>query len=205
MAERRKRPTTRNAQTGYPSLREHLATRRRFLGVAGVSLAAGALHAACNRSLGAPGDPDAAVTPDAVAPLPDTGTIPLPGSDQQPDYYTIRIPVTDELSAYLIDNGYAQFYVEAVTYVVDSANALQENMSSAEDTCRQTVSEFTYDSLNTAAGVAACEDDLLASLDDLVMDLEGHTNATLEHVTLTITYLEPYADIGGARADPSYP
>jgi hypothetical protein len=213
--DRRKRPTTGDAQTAYPSLREHLATRRRFLGVAGASLAAGALHAACNRSLGAPGDPDATVQPplpdatvqpplpDATVPPPDTG--PIPGTEQQPEYYTVRIPVTGELSAYLIDEGYAQFYVEAVTYVLDSANALTESMASAEETCRLAVVEHTYDSLSTAAGLAACEDDLLGALDQLVMDLEGHQDPTLEYAVLTITYLQPYAEIGGARGEPSYP
>ncbi len=207
MAPRKKRPTsptTRDEAAEYPSLREHLASRRRFLGLAGASLAAGALHAACNRSLGAPGDPDATVPlPDATPPQPDTG--PVPGGERPPDYYTIRIPVSDDLSCYLMDEGYAQFYVEVVTYMLDSANALQENLSDAEEVCRQTVSEYTYDSLITAAGVTACEADLLTNLDELVMELEGHTDVTLEHATATFSYLEPYAEIGGAMGQPSYP
>ncbi len=197
------RKTHQPQEPSYPSLRSHLSNRRRFLGVAGASLATVAIHAGCNRSLGAPGDADASVPPDSQTPLPDTG--PVPGGEQQPQYYTIRIPVTDELSGYLLDEGYAQFHVEAVTYVLDTENALIENMSSAEDTCRQCVSEYTYDSLNTAAGVAACEDDLLTALDDLVMDLESHSNTTVEYVTLTITYLEPYAELGGIAGEPSYP
>lgn len=203
-AKRSKRPTTQTVQTDYPSLREHLATRRRFLGVAGASLAVGTLHAACNRSLGAPGDPDATVPqPDAAMPHPDTGQI--DGGEQLPEYYIIRIPLTGELSAYLLDDGYAQFHVEVVTYVLDTANALQEDMTAAEDACRPCVSEYTYDTLNTAAGVIACEEDLLTAVDEHVMQLEGHSNPTVEYVTLSITYLEPNVGIGGARGEPEYP
>jgi hypothetical protein len=210
MAKHTKRPTTVDTQTEYPSLREHLATRRRFLGVAGASLAVGTLHAACSRSMGSPGDGDATVPPDVTLPLPDAtvphpDTGPIDGGEQLPEYYIIRIPVTGELSAYLLDNGYAQFYVEVATYVLDTANALQEDMVAAEDACRPCVSEYTYDSLNTAAGVLACEEDLLTALDEHVMLAEGHTTPTVEHVTLTISYLEPYAEIGGAREAPSYP
>lgn len=209
MAKRKKQPTTVDTQTEYPSLREHLATRRRFLGVAGASLAVGTLHAACSRSMGSPGGEDATVTvsPDATIPLPDATVVhpPIDGGEQLPEYYIIRIPVIGELSAYLSDNGYAQFYVEVATYVLDTANALQEDMVAAEDACRPCVSEYTYDSLNTAAGVLACEEDLHTALDEHVMEAEGHTTPTVEHVTLTISYLEPYAEIGGAREAPDYP
>jgi hypothetical protein len=179
-------------EPGYPSLRSHLTTRRRFLELTGATVAAGGLATACGRAMGVEGEPDAS-TPDA------------PGGDPGPEFYTVRIPITDELSAYLLDNGYAQFHVEAVTYVADTQNALLEHMSSAEDTCRQCVSEYTFDSLDTAAGVAACEDDLLTALDELVMDLEGHSNVTVEYVTLSISYLEPYAEMGGISGEPSYP
>ncbi len=179
-------------EPGYPSLRAHRTTRRRFLELAGVTVAAGGLATACGRAMGIEGEPDAS-TPDA------------PGGDPGPQFYTVRIPVTDELSAYLLDNGYAQFYVEVVTYVVDTESALREDMSSAEDACRKCVSEYTFDSLNTAAGVLACEDDLITALDELVMELEGHTNPTVEYATLTISYLEPYAELGGIAGEPSYP
>ena len=58
------RKPARRTDPDYPTLREHLATRRRFLGVAG-AVAVGGLATACERGIGAGSDQDGGTTPDA--------------------------------------------------------------------------------------------------------------------------------------------
>ena len=203
------------AQTGlaapvsaYPSLKEHLATRRHFLGLTGatgVSLAAGGLLGACTRHLGQSPDPDAqAPKPDAGSPSPD-GHIDMPGEMPYPDYFTLRIPVESSLSAYLLDGGYCNFYVEMVTYVEATYLALFEHLATAGDRCRSVLEDLTYDTLSTAAGIAAAEEDLQDELDALVTELTLVQGATVEAVTLNILLLEPYAPMDGGMPEPSYP
>jgi hypothetical protein len=207
---------TQTAEPEYPSLQEHLASRRKFLTYAGVTVTAGALAAACNRSLGA-GQPDASTEPDATPPQPDAtppqpdatppqpdATIEIGGIEQQPDYFTVRIPVSGEVSAYLVDGGYASFYVIVATYWADSYDELQEHMADAQSVCRVTLEEHTYDALNTAAGITGAESDLRDALDDFCEVQHGQP-ATLEAVTLHISYLSPVAELGGDSPSPEYP
>lgn len=198
MATRPIKKVTVEPERSYPSLKEHLASRRRFLAVAGASVAAGGFLAACTRGLGAgePG-PDAHVEPDA--------DITIMGDIEEPQYFLLRVPVTGDLSAYLADGGYCSFYVELATYVAASFDALNQNMADAEERCRAVLQDFTYDGLNSAAGVASAEDDLLDGLDELVQELEGHTDLTIEAVTLNISYLEPYGQMDGGIGLPEYP
>lgn len=183
---------TRPQDAGYPSLQEHLTTRRRFLEVAGVAVAAGGLATACGRALGNEGEPDA-------------GTPPPPGVYPGPDFYTLRIPDEGDLYAYLIDGGSAQFYVELVTYRYDSFQALLNHIDDASSRARSTLQEHTYDSLSTAQGVIAAEDEIHEALDALVMELGAHGEATIEALTLHITYLDPEPIMMGDAPFPSYP
>ncbi len=195
----------------YPSLREHLASRRRFLTVTGAGVASLGLFGACTRGLGSGvggGDagtqPDARPQPDAQPPQPDA-TIDTPGEAPYPDYFTLRIPASGDISAWLIDDGYCTFWVEVATYVEASYLALLEHLSEAAQRCQETLSDYTYDLLNTGTGVAAAEDDLLDALETLVQELNQTEGPTLEAVTLTITYLEDDAPIDGGAPEPSYP
>ena len=51
----------------------------------------------------------------------------------------------------------------------------------------------------------AAEDDLHEALDGLIMELNDHASATLEAVTLHITYLDPEPIMMGEAPFPSYP
>jgi hypothetical protein len=185
-------------ESSYPSLRQHLAGRRRFLAMAGASVAATGLWAACSRGLGSgePG-PDAYVEPDA--------DITIMGDIEEPHYYLLRVPVTGDISAYLADGGYCSFYVELATFTASTFDTLTQHMDEAQGRCREVLQDFTYDGLNTAAGVSSAEDDLIMGLDELVQELEGHANSTVEYATLTISYLEPYEQLDGGIGLPEYP
>ncbi len=195
-----KRATSRPEQS-YPSLKQHVANRRRFLAVAGASVAAGGLWAACTRGLGSAEGigpaPDAQVGPDAE--------VFLAGDVAEPEYFLLRIPVSGDISAYLSDGGYCTFFVELATYSASTYDTLTQNMDEAADRCRALLVDYTYDGLSTAAGVAAAEDDLLGELDDLVGEIEGHNLPTVELVTLTISYLEPVEQLDGGIGEPQYP
>jgi len=204
MKSKRRVVASEHSEPDYPTLQSHLASRRRFLTVAGASVAASAVAAACNRAMGVgPGDAGPEPDPDAAPPQPDA-TIEIGGVAPGPDYFTLRIPIEGELSAYLIDGGYASFYIIAATYVAESHQVLQDLTNGAQDVCRATLEELTYDALNTAEGVAGAEQDLRDALDNFCEAEHGYP-ATLEAVTLYISYLSPYADIGGDSAFPEYP
>ena len=113
--------------------------------------------------------------------------------------------ISGELHAYLIDGGSASFYVDVATYLLESFEALQDNSGTAGDRARSTLEEFTYDALNTGAGVTAAQDDLLTALDELVMELNYHGDPTIVAVTLHITYLDPEPMWMGEAPGPSYP
>ena len=197
---------------GYPSLGEHLATRRRFLEVMGASLTtAGGMLPGCQGSVGpgagedaATGGPDASTwPPDASAP-PDA-TVSLPGGQQWPGYYAIRIPRGHSLTATLMDRYRAIFQVDAATHDANSYQELLEHPLAAQDLCRDIVAEQTYEALNTPRGLAEAEDLLLAALDGLVMMLNGHDRLTIEMVALHITELEEQIVMPGELRRPSYP
>ena len=205
MAPRKIRKASQQEEAGYPSLREHLISRRRFLEVASVSLAASGLVAACGRPLGADLDEsDGGTDPDASHREVDAD-IEMLGVMEEPDYFLLRIPETDDLAAYLIDGGYCRFYVEVATYSADSYHALRDEILQAQDRCRNALSDFTYDTLDTADGHAEAEDDLMETLDQLCQELNNHTVPTIEGVTLTLTHLEPASEIDGGIGQPEYP
>jgi hypothetical protein len=77
-------------------------------------------------------------------------------------------------------------------------------MNDAQDVCRSTLEDFTYDALNTAQGITGAEQDLRDAL-DVFCEAEHGYSATLEAVTLHISYLSSYADIDGDSAGPEYP
>jgi hypothetical protein len=206
---RRIRKATRTEDAGYPSLKEHVMSRRRFLELAGTSLAATGLMAACGRALGGSDsdggvDPDAEILPDGHIHQPD-GDIEILGDIEEPDYFILRIPETGDLTSYLVDGGYCMFFVKVATYNADSYDALRDNPSRAQQVCRETIADFTYDTLNTSQGVLQAEDDLLSALDELCQELNGHSSPTLEAATLHITYLDSQLHMDGGMPEPSYP
>jgi hypothetical protein len=188
MAKKKIRKATTKRSSDYPSLEEHMMSRRRFLELAGGCLAAGGLWAACGRPLGNKSEEEVAI----------------PGDVRQPDYYRLRIPTEHELTSYLYDGGVCVFYVEVVTYAENLHTALIDELERAEGACRATISDFSYDQLDTGEGRAAAEDDLADSLEQLGLELTGQDLA-VEALTLHIVSLEPYAPIDGGMPAPSYP
>lgn len=200
MVKKRIHKATRLADSGYPTLEEHMVSRRRFLELAGGclgSIAAGGFLAACGRGLGAV-DGDAGTEPDGDTP-------PIPGDVEQPQYFTLRIPDSGNLTAYLYDGGMCVFYVEMATYSEPMYAALAANSPQAADACRTAIADFNYDELDTGQGRVAAEDDLLDSLETLGRRLAQNENLTVEAVTLHIVSLEPEVPIDGMMAVPRFP
>lgn len=185
-------------EPGYPSLMEHVRarrrepSRRRFLGVTGAALAAGGLSA-CIRNMGIENrqEPDASIE--------------IGGAEQLPEYFTLRFPIEGDLSVWLVDGGYATFWVAAVTWHEPSYQALLDFRADAEQLLRTTLADFTYDTLNSPDGLTSAEDDLHEALDTFCQEQCGHSEATMQTVTLTITYLSPGDEIMGDMAEPEYP
>lgn len=199
-------------EAGYPSLREHLATRRRFLEVMGASLAtASGLLLGCQGTLGAGNDEDAGEGgPDTSTPLPDAARPPdatarPPGSEQWPGYHTLRIPLDDDLTVQMLDRYSAIFHVDVATSDVDTYQTLVEHPLAARDACLDIVQKQTYEALNTPLGMAAAEDLLLEALDALVMTLDHHDRPTIELVALHISAFEEPVVNPGEMRKPSYP
>lgn len=189
-------------------------SRRRFLELAGVSLAGCGLMAACGRAVGSSdGDAGPDPLPDAGYPGPDSEVLPQPDAyvdlvDAEvpdPGCYIHRIPATGDLLAYLLESGECSFYVKVYTCSAASFQALTDNPVQAQQACRMVISGFDYDTLDTAQGVAQAEDELLTALDELCQQLNGHSETTIDKVVLIITYLDPDPTIMGIMASPEYP
>jgi hypothetical protein len=196
----------RKKRVSYPTLQEHLVSRRRFLELAGGCLAASTMWAACGRGIGAsnPDGPDAS-TPDGSVDAEADGEVEIGGAVEQPQYHTLRLPAEGELISYLVPDGRCVFYVNVATYSGAAFNALMENRQQANDVCRSTISDFSYETLDGTGGVSQAEDDLYDSLLVLLSDLVAEQDATLEAVTFHIVELDPDVGLDGDPPQPSYP
>lgn len=193
------------SNAGYPSLMEHLMSRRKFLSYAGVAAAAGGVAAACGRNLGVvEGDGgyddkrvDGGSEPDSEIEM--MGVLP------DPDYYTLRIPESGETTAYLAEGGKCRFYVNAVTYSALTYELLRDNPGGSQAATRKTIAGFTYDELKTDDGFDEAERAIYDSLSDLVEEWADGEDAQIEAVSLFITHLEPELHIDGGDPEPDYP
>lgn len=139
------RAATKETPPAYPSVREHLLSRRRALRYLGASLLAGAstLTQGCStfdRS-----------TPGAA-------------SDASTSYLTLRIPQQGELSAELADAAQCRFHVFAIFYDQILHDQLQAQAPEAEQACIDAVSQYTYSDLETTGGVLTAEADVTEAL-----------------------------------------
>ena len=188
----------------YPSLKQHLVSRRRFLGFAGAGLAAG-LMAACSREVGitggdggvGDGGTDGGREPDA--------DVEIGGVSREPDYFTLRIPSSGETTAYLQEGGVCRFYVNVATYSALSHDLLRDNPARAQDTTRDTIAALTFEELDTNRGVSDAEEDLKAALLELLASWAEGESVSLEAVTLYISSLDPDVPMDGFAPAPSYP
>lgn len=114
------RPSQRS-EPGYPSLTEHLASRRTFLGWAGASLFT-AVTSAC-------------------APLAGDGPNSLA-------YNRVRIPETGDLAVTLSGGGAARFYVNVACYSEVTFDYLAD--ADGQDICRQALAAHTFAELSEA-------------------------------------------------------
>ncbi len=190
---------------GYPSLMDHLMSRRKFLSYAGVAAAAGGVAAACGRNLGTvEGDGgfddkrvDGGTEPDSE--------IQMMGVIAEPEYYNLRIPESGETTAYLAEGGKCRFYVNAVTYSASTYELLRENPGGSQAATRKAIVGFTYDELKTDEGFDEAERAIYDSLLDLVEEWSDGEDAQIEAVSLFITHLEPELHIDGGDPEPEYP
>jgi hypothetical protein len=132
-------------------------------------------------------------------------SIEILGIDVQPEYYVLRFPLEGDLAAWLMDGGYATFWVAVATWNEQSYQALLDNREDVEALLRSTLSEHGYEELAAPEGVDVAQDDLKDALEELCQEECGHQGPTLEAVTLEITYLAPEEPIGGAAEPPGYP
>jgi hypothetical protein len=221
-------PYQQTANVGYPSLAKHLSTerpnRRMFLQKAGAMALAAGLLPACQRALGA-GDADAEVDADAdlnVGADADTDAgdpgdattggndgspdaqARLPGGEQWPDYFTVRIPGHEDLDLEIEGGWRYIFHVDAATADEDAYLTLRDDLPEAADRCAETLRTFTHQELGTLVGFAEAEDTLLETLDQLVMEREGHERSTVEAVALHISSVDQYY-MPGAMRRPGWP
>jgi hypothetical protein len=209
MARRKiKKAKLSNNRNIYPTLKQHLMGRRRFLELAGGclgSIAAGGVLAACGRELGV-NDGDAGTADATVDPDRQVGQdVEIGGVVQEPDYYTVRLPASGELTAYLTLGGRCLFYVNVATYSASAHDFFVDEREAANDLCRTTMADFTYEDLDRAGGVGEAEDDLMEALLTWLEDNLSQAEATLEAVSLFIVELDPDPGLDGGMPQPSYP
>ncbi len=142
---------------GYPSVREHLLSRRDVLGYLGVScvVGAGALVQGC------------------VGGLQNTPGI---SGDAATTYLTMRFPLQGDLSVELADATQCRFFVNALTYNQDTYDYFATHEAEAEQACIDTLGQFSHDDLSTAAGMVQAE---AAIVDDLNAIFPGINQSAL--------------------------
>jgi len=182
-------PQHRQPAVDYPTLSEHRASRRRFLAGSAAVLGAGALTA-CGRPFWTDYQGE------------------MDGYMPEPDYHTVRFPVTPEDRAvYLIDGGYVRFYAVAMTYHEDCAFFAIDSRAALTDQMADRITEHTYDELTTSAGVVAVQEELRLLLDEAYNDDTGDIAAGwFVDVEVTFTRMDPPEILDGfAGSTPSYP
>lgn len=175
------------ADADYPSLDEHRAARRRFLAGGAVVLGAGALATACGRPFWSDEQQ-------------------LDGAQEQPDYYTVRFPVSDDRAVYLMDGGYARFYAVAMTWHEDCHLFAVDAREQLTDLFADDLAGRTVDELSTATGVDAVASQLCAQLNAAYEQDTGEVPGDWFHdLELVLTQLDPGELMGGVPVSPSYP
>jgi hypothetical protein len=188
---KRRKVTSYQGDQVYPSLSEFQTTRRTLL-AGGLLLGTGAALGGCIRSLG----------------QNDGNHEGLGGVVEQPGYFTVRLPPDpDDVGVYLVDGGYARFYVVVLTYLEDSARYLTDQRATLVEALSAEVGEETYEALQNAQSLAALEERLLTLLDDQYATSSG-TGGTgwYTELTLTLTRLDAPVALGGIDGGtPEYP
>lgn len=189
--KRRRRALPAQAPPAYPSLADHRQSRRGFLAGSAAMLGAGAL-AACSRPFGA-----------------GEGNQNIPGDVSQPHFYPLRFPVEGDASVWLVDGGYATYYVTAVTYAQDVALFVEDQRAALESRIASVIGERTYDELVTSNGATmdALRDAVASSPNEAYNEDTGDVGTDwFQQVDVIFSRLDPPAEIGGvAGEDPSYP
>jgi hypothetical protein len=156
-----RRPTHCDAPVGYPSVREHLLSRRDMMSTLGraVIVGAGALSVGCvlndRRITGAAGD---------ASPL----------------YWTIRLPLQETYSVTLADSAQCRFFMSILTYSEDTYNYFINHEVEVEQACVDALRPYSYDSLNSAVGVQDAESDVRDALNALSAEIAQATLSILE-------------------------
>jgi len=177
-----------DADADYPSLDDHRVARRRFLAGSAVMLGAGALATACGRPFGSQEPYE------------------LDGGVEQPDYYTVRLPATDDRAVYLIDGGYARFYAVALTWHKDCSLFAVDARDRLTDLVADDLAGRTFDELATASGVVAVATQHRALLNAAYEQDTGEVPGDWFHdLELVLTHLDPGDLMGGVPMEPSYP
>jgi len=145
----------------YPTVREHLLSRREALGVLGVSFVAGA----------------GVMSKGCLAGMQDA---PGAASDASTTYLTFRVPVQGDLAVDLADAAPCRFSVNALTYYQDTYDYLTSHEAEAEQACVDAVGPYTYDTLGTVAGVLQAEDDIRDGLSAVFPGVELATLSILD-------------------------
>jgi hypothetical protein len=133
----------------------------------------------------------------------------LDGGMELPDYHRVRIPEVDDRAVYLMDEGYARYYVVALTYHEDCALFAVDARPQLGERLDDVIGEYTYDTLVDADPTIRRPllEALREALDEAYNEDTGDVGSNwFADVELTLVRLDPPHNMGGVpRADPSYP
>lgn len=181
-------PKREESSLDYPTLSEHRASRRRFLAGSVAALGAGAL-AACGRPFGSDHQGE------------------MDGYMPEPDYHSVRFPISEDRAVYLMDGGYVRFYAVAMTYHEDCAFYAIDARPALTDQMANRIADHSYDELTTSAGVLALAEELRELLDEAYNEDTGDVSTGwFVDVEVSFTHMEaPQLLDGLAGGTPSYP
>ncbi len=148
---REKRPLL-EAEHGYPSLTEHLVSRRNMLTWIGASLVTGSALVGCHIG----GD-----------------------DDSGPAYYSMRLPEDGSDVAMLLGGGTCTYFVNIMAYCADYYLTFIEQEAQVRDLCRAHIAPLGYATLaavqdgSSVEPLRAVESQLAMDLDDYMCEGDG--------------------------------
>jgi hypothetical protein len=194
--ERGERNASRDDEARWPpAAQSERPDRRRFLQGSAVLLGGGVLTA-CGRPFGHLNE--------------NNNNQQLDGGMELPDYHRIRIPEVDDRAVHLVDDGYARYFVVALTYTEDCALFAVDARPRLGTRLDAVIGERTYDELDTAdePTLAALRESLRQALDEAYNEDTGDVGSRwFTAVELTFIRLDPpTGNLGGVPPrKPSYP
>ena len=129
---------------------------------------------------------------------------PYAGGMPEPEYYRVRLPSSDYVSFYSLNDDYMAIALELITYDAEQASYLQTEQQQALEACLGLLCDYSCDDLNDPSTVETICQQMVENLNDLYLD-ERENVGSVYTVELLVGSCHEYYGIDGDVAEPEFP